>query len=231
MDVIVELLSDKEQTGIIMQNIASYVIYIYPGIISIYLYNFFVARTTKDTQAFIIKSFAISYLYNLALQALFSKTYNLTEVSNKNSLVYNLLLIMISFLIPYLCYKLRESKLFAKLCRCLGIATSVTNVPFELLGEEEEEYTCMKIYLKDEPYIYIGYLGEYEYEDGHEKYVILTGYRKYYIDDKFSEKFVVGHKADEYTEKVFVRYNDIKRIEKIGEKRAKDEIYKETINS
>lgn len=96
MDVIVELLSDKEQTGIIMQNIASYVIYIYPGIISIYLYNFFVARTTKDTQAFIIKSFAISYLYNLALQALFSKTYNLTEVSNKNSLVYNLLLNFIS---------------------------------------------------------------------------------------------------------------------------------------
>ena len=163
MDTIVELLSDTEQAGIVIQNIASYVIYIYPGIISIYLYNFFVARTTKDTQAFVIKSFAISYLYNLFIQTIFLSMCFVKEVPEKNSIAYNIVLIVISFFVPYCCYKFKMSKIFTLLCGWLGISTSTTNVPFELLGDKEEKYTCIKIYLKDEPCVYIGYLGEYEY--------------------------------------------------------------------
>ena len=228
MDKVIELLSDTEQANLVMQNIASYVIYIYPGIISIYLYNFFTARTTKDTQAFVIKSFAISYLYNLILQSLLSNTCFLKEISDKNSIAYNAYLTASSFAIPYFCYKLKLSKFFSLVCELLGISTSVTDVPFELLGDKDEEYTCLKVYLKDEPCIYVGYLGEYEYEDGHEKYIILTGYRKYSIDNKNAEKLDDGHGTNECDEKVFIRFNDIKRIEKIGEKRAKEKIYKET---
>lgn len=227
MDKIVELLSDTEQLGIVMQNITTYVIYIYPGIISIYLYNFFVARTTKDTQVFVIKSFAISYLYNLFIQTLFSYMYFLKEKPDKNSVVYNIILIMVAFFVPYCCHKFKMSKIFASICECLNISTSVTDVPFELLGDKEEKYICLKVYLKDEPYAYIGYLGEYEYEDNHEKYVILTGYRKYYIKTNSKEKLVAGYSTEEYNEKVFIKFNDIKRIEKIGENRAKERIYKE----
>lgn len=225
MEAIIELLSNTEQTEIIMQNIASYVVYIYPGIISIYLYNFFVARTTKDTQAFVIKSFAISYIYNLFLDTAYSTLCFLRGNTDKNSIVYNMVLISIAFFTPYFCYKIKMSKVFAVICDLMGICTSTTDVPFDLLEDEEEKYTCLKIYLKDDPYAYIGYLGEYEYEDGHEKYIILTGYKKYFINSKCREKLIVGYNAEDYNEKVFVRFNDIKLIEKIGENRAKEEIY------
>lgn len=227
MDKIIELLSDTEQANLVMQNIASYVIYIYPGIISIYLYNFFSARTTKNTQAFVIKSFAISYLYNLLVQTSVSEMCFLKEKQSKNSVIYNIVLIIVSFLIPYLCYRFKMSKVFDFICEFFRISTSATDVPFELLKDKEEEYTCLKIYLNDEPYAYIGYLGEYEYEDGHDKYIILTGYKKYYIKSKSDEKLIANYRKEEYTEKVFIKLSDIKLIEKIGEKRAKEEIYKE----
>ena len=225
MDKIIELLSNTEQANIVMQNIASYVIYIYPGIISIYLYNFFAARTTKDTQAFVIKSFAISYLYNLLVQTFFTVLCFLKEKPSKNSVSYNVILIIVAFLVPYLGYKFKMSKMFALICEGLGISTSATDVPFELLGDKEEKYTCLKIYLKDISYVYIGYLGNYEYEDGREKYVILTGYRKYYIKSKVKEKLISKYREEEYNEKVFIKFEDIKLIEKIGEKRA-EELYR-----
>lgn len=224
MDKVLELLSDTEQANLVMQNIASYVIYIYPGIISIYLYNFFVARTTQNTQAFAIKSFAIGYLYNLLVQTFLERMCCLEVKPSQNSVIYNIVLIIIAFLMPYLGYKFKMSKVFTSICQCLGISTSATDIPFELLKDkDEEEYTCLKVYLKDKPYAYIGYLGEYEYEDGHDKYIILTGYKKYYI--KSREKLIADYRKEEYTEKVFIKFEDIKLIEKIGEKRAKKEIY------
>lgn len=65
MNEIFDLLLNAEKANKLIENLAGYVVYIYPGIITIYLYNFFNAKITKNTQAFIIKSFAISYLYNI----------------------------------------------------------------------------------------------------------------------------------------------------------------------
>lgn len=225
MGEIIELLLNTEQADIVVQNIASYVIYLYPGIISIVIYNFFDAKTTKDSRAFIIKGFAISYLYNLFIGVLIPYICFFRGNLDKNSITYNAILIIIAFLVPYCCYKFRMSKIFVSICERLGISTSATNIPFELLGDSEEKYTCLKIYLKDEPYAYIGYLGEYEYEEGNEKYVILTGYRKYLINPNLEEKLVIGYDREEYNEKFFVRYSDIKYIEKIGENRAREKIY------
>lgn len=225
MQSILAVLADSQQASNVMQNIASYVIYIYPGFISIYLYNFFVARKTKDTQALILKSFAISYLYNIFIQTIFSKINFLNNRFSENSIAYNVYLIAVAFLIPYIIYRVKISNTFASICEKLKISTSVTDVPFELLGDKEEDYICMKIYLANEPYAYIGYIEEYEYEEEREKYLILTGYRKYYISDMKDEVLVAGYDADDYKEKVFIRFNDVKRIEKISENRA-NEIYK-----
>ena len=227
MDTLIELLSNTEQANLVMQNIANYIIYIYPGIISIYLYNFLAARTTQNTQAFVIKSFAISYLYNLLVQTSFEELCLLKD-KTPNDISYNIILIIVAFLVPYLGYKFKMSKMFSLICECLGISTSATDVPFELLQDKEEKYTCLKVYLKDAPYVYIGYLGEYEYEDGHDKYIILTGYKKYYIKSKSHEKLIIGYGAEEYTEKVLIKFADIKLIEKVGEKRAKEKIYRES---
>lgn len=227
MDKLIELLSNPSKANVVMQTLASYVVYVYPGIASIYFYNFFNARTTKHTQAFVIKSFAISFLYNVCLKKILLIITCIKEKPNESSMVYNFILITIAFLVPYCCYKFKMSQLFANICSFFGISTSATNVPFELLGDKEEQFTCLKIYLKDEPYVYIGYLGEYEYEEGHEKYAILTGYKKYFIESDSCEQLISEHDSEKFQEKVFIRYDDIKLIEKIEENRAKEDIYKE----
>lgn len=52
MGEIIQLLLNTEQANVAMQNIASYIIYIYPGIISIYLYNFFDAKKQRALKLF-----------------------------------------------------------------------------------------------------------------------------------------------------------------------------------
>ena len=222
MEAIIELLADSEKASVVMQSLAGYIVYLYPGIISIYLYNFFNAKTTHNTQAFLAKSFAISYLYNVLLLKISSKT----NCISMNGIRYNIVLLIFSFSIPYFWHSFRKSEFFAKVCGWFEISTSVTDVPFELLEDKDEIYTCLKVYMKDDPYLYIGYIGEYEYESENDKFIILTGYKKYLIKDNLEEKLIVDNKADQYNEKVYIKLGDIKIIEKIAEDRANREIYK-----
>lgn len=217
MDAFIELFSDQENLQIILQNIANYIIYIYPGIISIYWNSFLEAKSTKDTQALIIKSFSISFLYNIALNAIFSKF-------NMNFLVYNILLIAISIICPYIYNKFKYSLILKKVCELLGIRTCMSSVPFELLKTPEEKYTCLKIYLTDNVTIYVGYISTYEYEENKERYVILVGYKKYILD-KNEEKLVINNCAEQSDQKVFIKYSEIKIIEKIAEDIATNTIY------
>lgn len=226
MEEIIQLLLNTEQANAVMQNLAGYIVYIYPGIISIYLYNFFKAKKTKDTQAFLIKSFAISYLYNLLLQVVFPKICFLKGNVQKDKATYNIVLITVAAIMPYIVHRFMNSKIFAYICSLFRISTSVTDIPFELLEDDDEVYTCLKVYLKEDPYVYVGFIQEYEYENEQDKFLILSGYRKYSINSKNREKLIEGHEAEAYKEKVFIKFSDIKRIEKLGLDRARKEIYK-----
>lgn len=225
MNEIFDLLLNAEKANKLIENLAGYVVYIYPGIITIYLYNFFNAKITKNTQAFIIKSFAISYLYNIFLQLGLQKICFLKDKMQNDKVKYNIVLIIVAFVIPYIVYRFVNSIIFARICGMLGISTSVTNIPFELLADKDEEVVCLKVYFKDEPYVYIGFLKEYEYEKDIDNYIILSGYRKYYVNSEHSEKLIEAHSAEEYKKKVFIKFSDIKRIEKLERKRAEKDIY------
>lgn len=74
--------------------------------------------------------------------------------------------------------------------------------------------------------MYVGFIQEYEYENEQDKFLILSGYRKYSINSKNREMLIEGYEAEEYKEKVFIKFSDIKRIEKLGLDRARKEIYK-----
>ena len=223
--LIFDLLLNAEKANKLIENLAGYVVYIYPGIITIYLYNFFNAKITKNTQAFIIKSFAISYLYNIFLQMGLQNICFLKDKMQNDKVKYNIVLIIVAFVIPYIVYRFVNSIIFARICGMLGISTSVTNIPFELLADKDEEVVCLKVYFKDEPYVYIGFLKEYEYEKDIDNYIILSGYRKYYVNSEHSEKLIEAHSAEEYKEKVFIKFSDIKRIEKLERKRTEKDIY------
>ena len=218
MSDILNVLADQEYMLKIIQNLASYIIYMYPGTISLYVMNFLEARRLKETTAYAVKIFAISYLYNIVLGSFVDY--------KSNVYVYNAILIAMSFVIPLLIFKIKFSKRFSKVCSCLGIRTCVTGVPFELMKSEDENYTCVKVYLKDSNYVYIGYMQNYEYERNTENFLILTGFKKYIVkEENGKEKCIVAHKADENKEKVYIKCTEIKVIEKLSEKRAEDEIY------
>ena len=74
-------------------------------------------------------------------------------------------------------------------------------------------------------HMYIGFIQEYEYENERDKFLILSAFRKYIINEKKREKLIEGHKAEEYNEKVFIKFSNIKYIEKLGQDRAMKEIY------
>lgn len=218
MEELLELLSNQEETLDIIKNLATYVIYFYPGTISLYVMNFLEAKSLKENTAYVVKMFAISYLYNLILGRL---------VEYKNSMVlYNVILIAISFAMPLLIFKIKFSKCFSCVCSLIGIRTCMTGVPFELIKNDDEKYTCVKVYLKDSSYVYIGYMQNYEYEKNSENFLILTGYKKYAIKkEKFKEKQLENHLASDCNEKVYIKCDEIKVIEKISENRAKNDIY------
>lgn len=215
MNSLIELLSDPKQTQIVIQSIANYMTYIYPGIISIYWINFLEAKSTKDTQSLLLKSFSISFLYNIVLNVF---------CDNENIIKYNSFLIIIAILCPYFYVKIKYSRFFRILCGFWGIRTCMSSVPFELLKTTGEKYTCFKIYLNDNATIYLGYLSKYEYEENKERYVILVGYKKYIIEEN-KEKLVVDNCAGQSDQKVFIKYSEIKVIEKIAENIATDTIY------
>lgn len=218
MEEIINLLEDQEKTLGIIRNLTSYIIYMYPGVISIYVMNFLEAKRMKENTAYIVKIFAISYLYNIVLNRF---------IDYKNCIYwYNAILIVISFIMPFLIYKIKFSKFFNFICSVLAIRTCVTGVPFELIKNKDEQYTCVKVYLKDSNYAYIGYMQNYEYESSSENFLILTGYKKYGIDEKkFTEQQLEDYKASECNEKVYIKCNEVKLIEKISENRAETKIY------
>lgn len=216
MEHLIDLLSNPKQVQIVLQSISSYVIYIYPGIISIYWNNFLEAKTTKGTQALIIKSFSISYLYNILLGSIL--------IYEADQIVYNIFLIIVAILFPYIYNKIKYSNMLVKICEIFGIRTCISGVPFELLKDSEEKYTCIKVYLNDGIISYVGYMENYEYEEDKEKYIILTGYKKYIRTNK-REKLVINNEAEQYNQKVFIKFSEIKVIEKIAEGIANNKIY------
>ena len=172
MDAIIDLFSNPDKVKIVLQSISAYAIYIYPGIISIYWNNFLDAKSTKDTQALIIKSFSISFLYNIILDNFFQ--YNI------NTIECNIRLIIVSIISPYIYYRFKYSKINKFICIFLGIRTCISGVPFESLKDTEEKYTCLKVYLSDNNTVYIGYMSKYEYEDNKEIYYIVWIQEIYY---------------------------------------------------
>lgn len=216
MNDLLEILANRDEVMNIIRNISVYVIYIYPGIISLYILYFLEAKNIKETNAFAVKSFAISYLYNLILQN--KLAYEGNEVT------YNEILIVISVFAPYIIYKIKYGKLLSCISNGLEIRTCIDSRPFELLKSENEDYTFLKIYLKGTDTIYIGYMENYEVEKADENFVILTSYRKAVQKKNGRLRFLIENNKQDANDKVYIKCNEIKCIEKISQNKV-DKFY------
>lgn len=186
----------------ILDSLAKYIVYIYPGYITIYLYRFFRAKCTNGNKELLFKSIAISFLYKLVLD----------KASSETEIIYHFGMIVISVIVPYIAYLVQKSNAMQNALEALGINTRFEENEIEIL--DNEEYSAwVKVYLKEDNVVYEGFLGETEMESGKRQFIILKKYRKYILNKSGHPKpYIEEHENDE--DKVLIFYDDVKRIEK-----------------
>ena len=188
----------------IIDTIPNYIIYIFPGYITIYVYLFLKGISIKDTKAIIIKSIGISYVYVVFLQ----------YWNFPNEFIQIMALTLISVCVPYFIYKMVHTPTMHWVLRKLGIYTTYMDNEIESL-EGFDHGAWIVIYLYDENMVYEGFINSKELEEGKRQYICLSQYFKYQLDDsgKPIKPYLEDHAGDD-DEQVVIYYKDIKRIEK-----------------
>lgn len=186
----------------VLDSLAKYVIYIYPGYITIYLYRFFRAKCVDGNKETLFKSIVISFLYKMILD----------KVPLETEIMYHVWMIVISTVVPYAAYMAQKSDVIQHAMEIFEISTRFEENEIEIL--DNGEYSAwVTVYLKEDKVVYEGFLGETEMEPGKRQFIILKKYRKYTLDKKgHPNPYIEEHEKDE--DKVLIFYEDVKRIEK-----------------
>lgn len=83
----------------IIDSIATYIVYFYPGYISLYVYHFLKAKTLKDEKGTIAKSIVISFLYKICVDRF--------QISSE--IAYHFCMIGVSTVVPYIAHVAQKS--------------------------------------------------------------------------------------------------------------------------
>lgn len=186
----------------ILDSLTKYVVYFYPGYVTIYVFYFLKTYTLSDRKEIIPKAVAISFFYKLFLD----------KIPISSQFGYHFLMLILSIIIPYLCYLIQQSEYFAEVLNFLNIATSFEDNEFDLL-DKGEIGPWLIVYLKDEDVVYAGFLGDRELEEKKRKFITLRKYRKYQVKNgRKTKKLLEKHDYDD--EIVVIYYESIKRVEK-----------------
>lgn len=189
----------------ILDSLAVYIVYLYPGYLSIYVYNFLKANTVKDSKGIIIKSIAISFLYKIWIDKLPITT----------DVYYHFVMVILAVVVPYLCYMVQKSEGILDLFEYLDIDTRFENNEIEILDNGEIS-AWIRVYLKEDNVVYEGFLGEKELEPGKRQFITLKKYRKYILDADGRPK--KPYIEESYTDEdmVLLFYQDVYKIEKVN---------------
>lgn len=195
--------SNMEQLIAVIDALPEYLKYVYPGYISIYLYMFFKAKTVSETKGILLKSVVISYLYVTAID----------QLSIDSQLYENFWLILISVIFAYIAYLFTKSDYTRAVLDAMNVQTAFyENEMDALLDDDSGAWLC--VYIKDENLVYEGWL-HYDEMEASRKYISLTNYRKYMLDeDGFPQKQYIEEHDNDHEEEVLIFWDEIKRIEK-----------------
>lgn len=188
----------------IIEAIPEYIVYVYPGYLTIYCYYFLRGRTLKETNAIIVKTLAISYIY-----------ISIGNCCNINGgIIRDIMLIAMSLTVSYMAYRITKSRRIITVFSALKINTCFYDNEMETLAEFDRG-AWLVVYLKDDNVIYEGSLGLKELEEGKRQYISLDRYWKYYLNEDGTprEPYIEDH-SNNPRETVVIFYEDIKRVEK-----------------
>lgn len=187
----------------LIYNLPKLIVYLYPGYITIYIYKFCRGITVRNTKSEILQSICLSYIYVAFIG----------KVPSQNEWQRNLILIVVSSLVGYIAYVVSTSGYFNKLTELAGITTSTAKDEIDFLRGPEKKPLWLRIYLKDEPVMYEGWLIGHDLEQGRNRFIILSKYRKYGINpDKTLGECMSDYDSDE--EKVVIYYDNMACMEK-----------------
>ena len=111
----------------------NYFVYIYPGFLTIYIYNFAKARETKLDKTTLIMSIVISYTYIIIYGFIFS-----TSILNFHDVDYVALFIAADF-IPLMWYRASRSAWGGQLLKRLGINTSLEDTAWDYIHCQDKK--------------------------------------------------------------------------------------------
>lgn len=214
----------------ILDSIARYIVYFYPGYITLYVYNFIKAKTLKDEKGTIIKAVVLSFLYKTCIDKL--------QISSE--IAYHFWLILISVVVPYMADFLQKKKALKNILEFLNIPTSLEENEIDML-ETEKTSPWLRVYMRDRKFIYEGYLGNRELEEGKRCFISLKQYEKYVLDQNGIPESLCTEKNETDDDVVVIYYDDIMIIEKknicedreagnMGHWLSEEEQYKDSLN-
>lgn len=197
----------------IIDSLADYIVYFYPGYLTIYIFYFLRAKTLKDENKIIAKAVVISFLYKLCVDKLPLDKFPLGRIPLDAEIIYHALMMLIAVIVPYIAYRIQGSEKIIDIFKVLKITTRFEDNEIDILDNQEIS-AWLKVYMKDEKTVYEGFLGDKELEPGKRQFISLKKYRKYILGDdgRPKEPYIEEHDSDD--DVVVIFYNQIKIIEK-----------------
>ena len=168
----------------LLEIIEQYIVYVYPGFITIVLYRLAISKSVEENKNTFIKSIIISYLYTIPI------SYFSGLSPYKFTMCQHTFLLIISVLIPIIWNKIIHIKIFKNFIRMIGIKTEIYDNLMDIMFYKENGTVWVRVYLDEQKVMYEGSLRHYESDINTKHQLILTGYSQYNYNEK-------THKYDE----------------------------------
>lgn len=122
-------------------------------------------------------------------------------------------MIGVSTVVPYIAHVAQKSDVLKEVFSFLDIQTSMDENEIDVLDDGEIS-PWLKVYLRNDKFVYEGYLGKSELEEGKKQFISLKKYRKYILDEKGNPQkpYIENNITDD--DVVVIYYDDIEIIEK-----------------
>ena len=166
--------------------LSDYLVFLYPGFITLTVYAHVNAEENEDNKEFIIKCVAISFFYHKMLLPAMSFVVKIAWKKCLNtSLKFNVVerhvaLFILAAIFPYVFWKLQSIEALNKMTRKLGIFTSRYENPLDI-AMSKEKHVWVSLYMDELGLKYEGSLRHYVRDLSKAKYITISNYKIYKI--------------------------------------------------
>lgn len=158
---------------ITLYSLKEYLIFLYPGFITIYIFKYVDGKKIEETKLLVVKSIIVSYIYLLILSPILGFT---IDSSVSSSLKVHYWAIVMSVLIPLVIYCLISSEKFNIFQKKIGIQTRRDSNPIDI-ALTIEKCPLVSVYMDEYGVMYEGEVRNYVKDPDRSDYIMLSGYR------------------------------------------------------